>query len=677
MTDLATTVRVVRAAGLAMGAACALALTPAEAATAQQAPDEPARRAPGQVEEIVTVTATRLPAELDALTTTTRVVTAGELNLRPGFGLDEALAWEPGFSLFRRTPARSAHPTTHGVNLRGIAPTGTSRALVLVDGAPLADAFGGWVQWDRLPQPAIERVEIAYGGGSAPWGNQALAGVVQIVTRDTDRDRLTLEVAAGSQSTWRAAAAWSHAAARLLVAARAAGTDGYLDLRAADRGAIDRPVAARGGSLWAKSRPGDRWTFTVDAFRTDRDNGTPAQTNRVEGLGFATSWSDPAEPGGWSGAGWLRRSRLESVFSAVIANRQREIPVLAQAVPATDVGASLTWAPRAGDRTTLSAGVDGRWVVGRSEETVLTAGFTRAPGGSQQIGGVWAGAGFDLGQGLRAELSARADGWRNVARDDGPSRTDSNLAPRFGIVWQTGPDLIVRAAGYGAFRAPTLNELYRQFRVGDVVTAANAELEPERAWGGEAGAVWYAGAAATALRLELSGYLNRLDNAIVNATIGRAGELTLRQRRNLGAARTAGLELAARRRTGPLELALSASRIWTRVLDADGPELVGNHLPQVPEWRLTASSGWTAPAGWSAMLALRATGRQYEDDRNALELAAGTTVDAAVEWPLTGHLVLALRGQNLFDERLETGRTPLLQLGPPRLLTAGLRWSPR
>ena len=57
----------------------------------------------------------------------------------------------PGFSLFRRTTSRAANPTTQGVSLRGLGASGASRALVLSDGFPLNDPFGGWVYWDRAP----------------------------------------------------------------------------------------------------------------------------------------------------------------------------------------------------------------------------------------------------------------------------------------------------------------------------------------------------------------------------------------------------------------------------------------------------------------------------------------------------------------------------------------------
>ena len=66
--------------------------------------------------------------------------------------LDDALRFVPGFTLFRRTGSRVANPTAQGVTLRGLGGSGASRALVLDDGMPMNDPFGGWVYWGRVPR---------------------------------------------------------------------------------------------------------------------------------------------------------------------------------------------------------------------------------------------------------------------------------------------------------------------------------------------------------------------------------------------------------------------------------------------------------------------------------------------------------------------------------------------
>ena len=54
---------------------------------------------------------------------------------------------------------------------------------------PLNDPFGGWVYWSRLPQAAIDRVEIVRGAASDLYGADAVGGVIQVVPADVRRTR--------------------------------------------------------------------------------------------------------------------------------------------------------------------------------------------------------------------------------------------------------------------------------------------------------------------------------------------------------------------------------------------------------------------------------------------------------------------------------------------------------
>src|SRR5687767_13409384 len=76
--------------------------------------------------------------------------------LKIALRLDEALKRVPGVSLFRRTGSGAANPTTQGLSLRSIAPSGAGRALVTLDGAPQNDPFGGWVIWSALPPEGLD-----------------------------------------------------------------------------------------------------------------------------------------------------------------------------------------------------------------------------------------------------------------------------------------------------------------------------------------------------------------------------------------------------------------------------------------------------------------------------------------------------------------------------------------
>src|SRR5439155_10653866 len=132
--------------------------------------------------ENVNVTSSRTDVPRPDPTVTMTVISSSELRTSAPLTLDDALKMVPGFTLFRRTSSRTANPTTQGVALRGIGGTAQSRSLVLVDGVPLNDAFGGWVYWSKVPQAAIDRIEVQRGSGSDLYGGKAVGGVVQLLT---------------------------------------------------------------------------------------------------------------------------------------------------------------------------------------------------------------------------------------------------------------------------------------------------------------------------------------------------------------------------------------------------------------------------------------------------------------------------------------------------------------
>ena len=129
------------------------------------------------------VTATRTPQPAAQVAVSVRAFDTEALRASPTATLDGALRSVPGFSLFRRSDSFSANPTAQGVSLRGLGPSGASRSLVLLDGVPLNDPFGGWVAWTKVARENLARVEVVQGGGATAWGNAALGGVVQILTQ--------------------------------------------------------------------------------------------------------------------------------------------------------------------------------------------------------------------------------------------------------------------------------------------------------------------------------------------------------------------------------------------------------------------------------------------------------------------------------------------------------------
>ena len=125
--------------------------------------------------ETVTVTATRSEKRLGDIPVSANIVEKETIRQSPAVVADDVLRQVPTFSLFRRSSSLSSHPTAQGVSLRGIGPSGVSRTLVLVDGVPFNDPFGGWrFYWTRVPLESVDRIEVIDGSSSSLYGNYGM-----------------------------------------------------------------------------------------------------------------------------------------------------------------------------------------------------------------------------------------------------------------------------------------------------------------------------------------------------------------------------------------------------------------------------------------------------------------------------------------------------------------------
>jgi outer membrane receptor protein involved in Fe transport len=224
-----------------------------------------------------------------------------------------------------------------------------------------------------------------------------------------------------------------------------------------------------------------------------------------------------------------------------------------------------------------------------------------------------------------------------------------------------------------AFRAPTLNELYRSFRVGNVLTLANENLQAERLTGGEAGLRITSNSNRVALRGSF--FWNDITRPVANVTLTTTPALITRQRQNLGRTRSRGLELQSdvnlSRRWN-----LSGSYLLADATVVDFPAssaLEGLRLPQVPRHQLTIQTRYENPSIVTVGLQARASSSQFDDDLNQFRLDSYFTLDAFVSRRLNRRLEIFGALENVFDQRYEVGKTPVTTLGPPILVRGGLR----
>jgi outer membrane receptor protein involved in Fe transport len=223
--------------------------------------------------------------------------------------------------------------------------------------------------------------------------------------------------------------------------------------------------------------------------------------------------------------------------------------------------------------------------------------------------------------------------------------------------------LRLRGSVYRAFRAPTLNELFREFRVGNTTTQANPNLRPETTFGAEIGADWTIGEVST---MRVTAYRNSLDRLITNVTITTAP--VVRQRQNAAAAISRGFEAEFRTRVSHFTGELG-------YLFADSRYVTGLRVAQVPKHQGSASIGFQR-GGTMASVALRSFAYQFDDDLNTLafRLPGYAVVQIMARRRLVRSLSAELSVENAAGRLFYVAFTPTPNTGAPRLWRLGLRW---
>ena len=622
--------------------------------------------------------------------------------------LEDALRDVAGFQQFRRVNGTAANPTSQGATLRGIGGNASSRALVLLDGVPVADPFAGYIPWSALSADRLAFARVTRGGGIGAFGAGAVAGVIEL--ESAGLDDLPLLDARGFYGSRESVELSAGVAPRIgegfvAIAARGDRGDGYELVPTEQRGPVDVPARY---SSWSTSvravvpvGPAQELQLRALVFDDKRLRGLEGTDNRSRGADASVRFVSRRR-WGVDAIGYVQERDFASGFVAVNDDRTVATRTLDQySVPATGAGGKLELrAPDVGGHR-IRLGADVRQAEGETRERFrFMAGAPtrrRTAGGRTLTAGLFVEDDYAVGA-LTLTAGARVDHWRIA---DGellerdlmtgavtqqaiyPERSGWVPSFRGGGRYRITPALSLRAAGYSGFRQPTLNELYRPFRVGTDATAANAALENERLLGGEGG---FDFRPLPGVRLAATGYYNRLGEAVANVTLAQgpgnfpqvgfvAPGGSFRQRLNVDAIHARGAEVNARLDAGELRFAASYAFTAARV-EASGAAaaLDGLRPAQTPLHQLSATFGWSPRTGADLALTVRHSAAQFEDDLNKRLLPAATTLDAYASVPVTRGLRLIARAENLTDELVVSGisASGIIDRASPRTLWIGI-----
>lgn len=493
----------------------------------------------------VVVSASRTTTTLERMPLHTTVVTRAQIQQAPARTLDQLLRDVPGMNL-GGAPYYTTDPTSHQTRLRGVT---NSKVLMLVDGIPVHDPFYSTTQWFKMPMSSIDRVEVVRGGASSSWGNLAVAGVVNVITKKPIDSDATLDLSYQSLGTANVAVAKNVLVGSAL-ALRFTGdvlrTDGYQTTPSAFLASFpgkENSSARNGNAQLAAyfNSAGPVTGFARVGYHQQNEDiggyafGSNLQKSPDAAAGLTANFDDTKrlELRGWGQYESFDKSNGAACYlaSATSCNTTSTASPLVQYAnshddnPYRELGASsvFSWSEVGGALAGLQAGADFRAVGGEDRATTYnrptttdswsaTVNRTNFGRGTQRFVGVFSQLHLAPAARLDATINLRYDFWTNtdgvaeMTRYDagspgttlGGAIADSHKAsfnPSLALRWAMSDHVALRGAAYRSFRAPGLNNLYRTFSSTTSITIANPTLSPETLVGGEVGADVRAGAA--------------------------------------------------------------------------------------------------------------------------------------------------------------------------------------
>ena len=638
--------------------------------------------------DTIMVTATRTERKKVDVPASTSVITAEEIRQSPAQSADELLSDVVGVDVRHGIGVLSTS-TSNKVTMRGLAGTTEGRTLLLIDGVPANDIYGGAIEWNEIPLDDIERIEIVRGASSALYGSNAMGGVINIITRSPEKGfqaRGSLGVQSMNTREFAAGIDGSKGSVAARLSGRILRSDGYLPLAPADRKptSIDHGMERENVSARVDWAPVDGTTFSLGGRHFhEQKTGTldyPGynpfeQEQSTVNLDWEQTLPNAAN---LSASLWAKTSEgsydsadyLTGYTSTAYTNTSEE----------TSAGGTIKYTmplitDTVGDHV-LTAGIDFRdgEITRRND---YQSGRNIRVEGSQQYAGLFLQDElFLMEDRLVLNIGGRFDYWNSydgLGYDDdaSPSTTRYDDAdhtafnPKLGAVWHVTESTSLRASTGKAFRAPTLSDLYNTWVWGTRVYAGNPDLGPEEVTSWELGLDQAIGERTD---MSVSLYYNDAQDFIAYLTPDPAGNPDYHEKENVGEVSTRGVEIELSHRIDR-HWRIGANYTWNRSeieAYAADPSIEGNLLPDAPEHKAAVNLAWTG-SDFSARAVGRHVGSRYSDDTNLTEYSAYTVFNLGLRKRLGEHWRVSLDVQDLFDRGYQEhyvspGRTVMARL---------------
>lgn len=591
--------------------------------------------------EIIVTAATRTEQSLDKVGQTVSVIDLAEIERRQTQNVADILRTIPGVTIAR-------NGTIGGVASVFIRGAESDQTVALIDGVKLNDpsSVGGGFNFGNLMTGNIERIEVLRGSQSVLWGSQAIAGVVNMVTRrPTEELQVNARGEYGFRDTVNLVANASGKAGPLSASVGAGWfrTDGISNF-AESRGGVERDGYENFGA-------NANFNLAIsEAISLDARGWYSRGTLNLDGFAPPTfAFGDVNEEGitrelvGYTGLNVaLFDGRFRNRIGFALTDTKRRNTALDGPPAETFRGEGRN------ERLEYQGIVD----IAKGWEVTFGLEQEISRFNSSSFGGPEARARARLYSGYAQVVGTITEGFTvtgGVRHDDHDRFGGATTFGASAVYNLAATGTTVRASYAEGFKVPSLFQLFSNF--------GNTTLQPERSQG------WDAGITQSLVdgRLELSATYFQRDSEDLILFIGcRAPFTGICTNRpfgtydNVGLARARGAEFAVTMRpTDSLSLQVTHGYVDSRNRAA-GTANFDRRLPRRPENATSLLVDYRWPFGLETGFTLTNVSASFENAANTLRLPGYTLGDIRAMMPLGKNLELTARIENLFDESYET-----------------------
>lgn len=655
----------------------------------------------------ITVTAGR-GSELESLPISTTVVTREEVLNSPEKQTDQIINKIPGIFV-NQIPSTSLHPTGGTFSIRGFGTSTNVNTLVLVDGIPFNDPFFRTVNWARIPKNSIDSLEVIRGGGAASlWGNLAMGGVVNILSRPPQDDKLSVYADYGSYNTLNtgfSGSLFKTGKMSVGISYDYSQTQGYQATPEQYRSLYMTATGSQVNNLtlYTLFTPDTHSNYyvklnlnTTSETTATWENASNQWNNYMLSGGGTTRFEDNSSINfnAWGSFQQMKTTNSGQTPTYNIFKPQIGIPYISQNEENNyqSYGMSVFYQHEFGQFKDVKFGVDGRIITSDdnidqfaansfNSANLINTGQNTFQGlfvtGTYQFKDVPVDINFGLREDLyqvnHSSLSGTIYTPGKAASSFGSglaSNSYSSFDPNLGIKYYANDYLDLRAAMYRNFAAPGMNQLYRTFMSGSSITIANPNLAPQTNFGQEIG--FDLRTKQKDASLSLTVFNNSLSNFIDSATmcmsasscnpliagLGIApGSITqLRQNVNAGNATLRGYEVLAQATMNKtVKLNVGFTQTWAYLNSSDydtgssPADPVNAQLGQVPPWMLNAGVQWQATSELTLSGQLQSFPAFWNNTAHTQLNDGATLVNIGIRYQLEKNVQVYGSIQNIFN----------------------------